>query len=185
MPRDNLSVTTMGRIIQASSIATANGMSGGIPTMMLHQHEDSMKKLLAVALFASSLVPASAMALEQGAAFDVFVDYDYAGKLIPILLKDAGPQCLYVAEWYNQLYAGSEQCELLEAKTRAHRSCRLNAEVNFPSHITNGVYCTGWNDLGYQVIVEYMTVGENYNGFTGTMKFAGWYGFSSVEAVEI
>ena len=144
-----------------------------------------MNKLVAISLLASLLVPSSAMALEEGTEFEVFVDYDPAGTLVPYLFKDVGPHCLYSAEWYNQIYAASEQCDILEKKTRAHLSCRDNKYINFPTSLINGAYCNGWNLMGYPVEVEYMNLGENYSGFTGAVKFAGWYAFSSIEAWEV
>ncbi len=144
-----------------------------------------MKKLAAISLLASLLVPASAMALEEGTKFQVFVDYDEAGTLVPYLYKDVGPHCLYTAEWYNQIYAASEQCDLLEKKTRGHLSCRYNKHINFPTSLINGAYCSGWDASGYPVEVEYMHLGEDYVGFSGAVKFLGWYSFSSIEAVGI
>lgn len=144
-----------------------------------------MKKLAAISLVASLLVPASAMALEEATEFEVYVDYEFAGTMVPYLYKDAGRCCLYTAEWYNQIYAASEQCDILETKTRPHLSCRDNKHINFPTSLTNGAYCNGWNDMGYAVAVEYMSLGENAYGFSGAVKFAGWYSFSSIEGWQI
>jgi len=144
-----------------------------------------MKKLLCASLLASLLVPASAMAIEEGAEFEVYVNDDFAGTLIPYLFKEAGKSCLYTSEWYNQLYIASQQCDFIEKKAKGHLSCRDNKCINFPTVIASDVYCQGWNDSGYSVDVDYLNVGEHYDGFSGVVKFAGWYGFSSIEAWEV
>ncbi|MRG91724.1 hypothetical protein [Polyangium spumosum] len=142
-----------------------------------------MKKLLSIAFAAAMIVPSSAaMALQEAGKFEIYVNDDFAGVMHPYLYKDAGKACLYVSEWYNQGYLISEECDLLERKTKGYLSCLGNSYINFPTTIASDVYCRGFNDWGLSLQVEYMHVGEHYDGFAGIVKFKGYPYVSNIEA---
>lgn len=135
-----------------------------------------MKKLLSIAFAAAMIVPAtSAMALEEAREYVCYMNDDFAGTIYPYLYKDAGKACLYVSEWYNQGYLISEECDLLERKTKGYLSCLGNSYVNFPTTIASDVYCRGFNDWGLSIKIDYMALGEHYDGFAGVVKNGPFY----------
>jgi hypothetical protein len=142
-----------------------------------------MKKLVTVALFASLLVPTSAMALENEVPLDVWIDDCPAGTIVPHFYKELGQSCLYTAEWWNLQYGATVACDVIERKTRAHLSCRDDNIFNFfPTLLESGKYCNGWDQDGFPQHIAYLSLGENYYGATGIACFDGWYLCASMEA---
>ena len=136
-----------------------------------------MKKILPFALLLATLVPTSAMALEDGQELDVRVGLDKsAGTLTPFLIKnDGGPQdsCLYAATWESDKRNDSVECLLREQKTIGHTSCVRNAKDSFAT-IVVADYCQGFDQFGRVQDIDYMILGESPSGaLYGAVLFEG------------
>lgn len=148
-----------------------------------------MKKLLAMALTlaASTILPASAMAIDTGFGLNTFQvslltvrDWEAdAGYWYLSLDSDDRDSCNYAVEWVSPTGLISSDCILQEAKIHGRRSCLRNELRNFPTFVNllPDCDCQGFDQFALLVDVVDITLTENRGGLSGAVLLAGPTGF--------
>lgn len=145
-----------------------------------------MKKLLTLsALLVAAIAPASAMALDTDAIYDVSVRSGRndvsLGYWELFLDQSRRDTCVYSLEWTSNSddddeLAISTECVVEELKTHRNRSCLSNANRFFDTVITQSYDsdCMGFDIFGLAQDVDLLVMSENRGGeLTGVVLFDG------------